>query len=241
MISETARFGVTGRAIENGIVELGLWNPRDFARDKRQTVDDRPYGGGPGMVMMYQPLHDAIQAAKSAAPEAVTVAYLSPQGRSLRQEDFVRFAARERILMIAGRYEGVDQRLLQQHVEEEWSLGDYVISGGELAALVVIDGVSRLLPNVLGSEFSSQQDSFMHGLLDYPHYTRPDTVDGLVVPAVLQSGNHAAIERWRLKQALGRTWQLRPDLLNKLELSDLHNALLDEFINENMNLKRNGQ
>jgi tRNA (guanine37-N1)-methyltransferase len=241
MIAQASRFGVTGRAIENGIVRLGLWNPRDYTADRRCTVDDRPYGGGPGMVLMFQPLHDAIEAAKAADPQPVAVAYLSPRGKPIGQADFIRFATRERMLMIAGRYEGVDQRLLERDVDEEWSLGDYVISGGELAALVVIDGVSRLLPNVLGASESSQQDSFMQGLLDYPHYTRPDLIDGRAVPKVLQSGDHAAIERWRLKQSLGETMRRRPDLLEKLELSDEHKALLDEFVNEENTGMRNKQ
>ncbi len=241
MIFQASRFGVTGRAIENGIVRLGLWNPRDYAPDRRCTVDDRPYGGGPGMVMMFQPLHDAIQAARAADPGPVAVAYLSPQGKPLRQADLIRFSTQERMIMIAGRYEGVDQRLLERDVDEEWSLGDYVISGGELAALVVIDGVSRLLPNVLGASESSQQDSFMHGLLDYPQYTRPDLIDGRAVPRVLQCGDHAAIKRWRLKQSLGRTMLRRPDLLDNLELSDEYKALLDEFVNEENTGMRNKQ
>lgn len=241
MIAQAASYGVIGKAIERGIVRLGLRNPRDYTTDKRRTVDDRPYGGGPGMVMMLQPLRQAIRAAKAADPGPVRVAYLSPQGVPLRQADFIRFSTQERILMIAGRYEGIDQRLLETDVDEEWSLGDYVISGGELAALVVIDGVTRLLPKVLGADESSQQDSFMQGLLDYPHYTRPDTIDGQTVPGVLQSGDHAEIERWRLKQSLGRTMLRRPELLDKLELSDEHKILLNEFISEQKTVKRNKQ
>ncbi|MGH8558113.1 MAG: tRNA (guanosine(37)-N1)-methyltransferase TrmD [Methylococcales bacterium] len=239
MIAQAARYGVTGKAIENGIVCLSVWNPRDYATDRRRTVDDRPYGGGPGMVMMLKPLRQAIRAAKAADPRPVRVAYLNPQGIPLKQADFIRFSTRERILMIAGRYEGVDQRLLDMDVDEEWSLGDYVISGGELAALVVIDGLTRLLPNVLGADESSRKESFMEGLLDYPQYTRPDTIEGQAVPGVLQSGDHAQIARWRLKQSLGRTMLRRSELLDKLELSDEHKILLNEFINEEITVKRN--
>lgn len=184
------------------------------------------------MVMRVEPLRQAIRAARAADARPVRVVYLSPQGESLRQADLVRLSGRERILMVAGRYEGVDQRVLERDVDEEWSLGDYVISGGELAALVVIDGVTRLLPDVLGAQESSQRDSFMQGLLDYPHYTRPEIVDGQTVPAVLQSGDHAAVERWRLKQSLGRTFLKRPDLLEKLDLSDEQKKLLGEFMSE---------
>ena len=232
MIAQASAFGVTGKAIENGIVRLGLWNPRDYATDRRRTVDDRPYGGGPGMVLMVPPLRRAIQAARDADPRPVRVAYLSPQGVPLRQADLIRFSRRERIVMVAGRYEGVDHRLLETDIDEEWSLGDYVISGGELAALVMIDGITRLLPNVLGAEESSLNESFMQGLLDFPHYTRPDTIDGRAVPGVLQSGDHARIKRWRMQQSLGLTFMRRPELLDELELNDEQQALLDEFINE---------
>ena len=238
MIAQASSFGVTGRAIEKGIVRLALWNPRDYATDKRRTVDDRPYGGGPGMVMMLPPLRKVIQAAKDSDPRPVRVAYLSPQGAPLKQADFIRLSMQERIMMIAGRYEGVDQRLVEKDIDEEWSLGDYVISGGELAALVVIDGITRLLPNVLGAEESSLNESFMQGLLDYPHYTRPVNIDGQAVPEILQSGDHAGIDRWRMKQSLGRTLLRRPELLNKAELNDEQKKLLDEFINEQDGVKR---
>ncbi len=193
------------------------------------------------MVMMLQPLRQAIRAAKAAEPGMVRVAYLSPQGVKLRQTDFIGFSKQERILMVAGRYEGIDERLVETDVDEEWSLGDYVISGGELAALVVIDGVTRLLPKVLGADESSQQESFMQGLLDHPHYTRPDTIEGQAVPEILQSGDHAEIERWRLKQSLGRTMRRRPELLDKLELSEEQKILLKEFISEQKTVKRNKQ
>lgn len=239
MVGTAAGFGVIGRAIENGIVRLGLWNPRDYSSDPRRTVDDRPYGGGPGMVMMVQPLRDAINDAKAADDRPVRVACLSPQGTRLQQSDLIRFSTRERVILVAGRYEGIDERLIEADIDEQWSLGDYVISGGELAALVFLDGVARLLPGVLGDDQSSQQDSFMHGLLDHPHYTRPDVVEEQVVPEVLRNGNHAEIRRWRLKQALGRTFLHRPDLLDDLELNDEQNDLLNEFIDEVKIMKGN--
>lgn len=232
MVDRAARFGVTGKAIESGQVGFCLWNPRDYAKNKHRTVDDRPYGGGPGMVMTYQPLRDAIVDARAASDTPAPVAYLTPQGERLTQEIIQRFAARERMILVAGRYEGVDERVIEAHVDEQWSLGDYVLSGGELAALVVIDAVTRLIPGVLGDAESAQQDSHMGGLLDTPHYTRPERVDGRGVPAVLQSGNHAEIHRWRLKQALGRTWLRRPDLLANCALDTERRRLLEEFMIE---------
>lgn len=232
MVWQTARQGVTGRAIEAGIVELAVWNPRDYTSDRHRTVDDRPYGGGPGMVMKVQPLRDALHAAKAAAKPGTRMVYLSPQGRRFCQQAAVDFAAEPGLVLLAGRYEGVDERLIEAEIDEEWSIGDYVLSGGELAALVVIDAVSRLLPGVLGDAESAQQDSYMDGLLDCPHYTRPETIEGRRVPPVLQSGNHAAIERWRLKQALGRTWQRRPDLLERREMDEEQLRLLEEYQNE---------
>lgn len=225
------RHGVTGRAVQNGLVRLALWNPRDYTHDRHRTVDDRPYGGGPGMVMMVGPLRDAIRAAKAEAP-ASRVIYLSPQGRRLDQAAVSEFAAHAGMILVAGRYEGVDQRLIDSEVDEEWSIGDYVLSGGELAAMVVMDAVTRLLPGVLGHELSAEQDSFAAGLLDHPHYTRPEDLDGRRVPAVLLTGDHAAIRRWRLKQALGRTWLERPDLLQGRVLDTEQQALLDEFKRE---------
>lgn len=233
MVDHAVRCGVTGKAIDRGLVKLILWNPRDFATDSRRTVDDRPYGGGPGMVMKVQPLRDAIRAAKQENQEhTAKVIYLSPQGRPLTQDDLLDFAAQERIILLAGRYEGVDERLIESEIDEEWSLGDYVLSGGELAALVVIDGVTRLLPGALGADESSCQDSYRNGLLDYPDYTRPESIYGRSIPEVLKSGDHAAIARWRMKQALGRTWYRRPDLLNKYTLDADQKQLLKEFINE---------
>jgi tRNA (guanine37-N1)-methyltransferase len=226
---DALRVGVTGRAIERGQVDLRLWNPRDFADDAHRTVDDRPYGGGPGMVMMVGPLRRAIAAARAALPEA-KVAYLSPQGRRFDQRAATEIAGRPALILLAGRYEGVDERLIQSEVDEEWSVGDYVLSGGELAAMVLMDAVIRLLPGVLGHADSAGQDSFVDGLLDCPHYTRPEMIDGQGVPAVLLSGDHERIRRWRLMQALGRTWLRRPDLLERRALSDEEQALLDDYI-----------
>ena len=225
-------YGITGRALERGIAELGVWNPRDYTHDRHRTVDDRPYGGGPGMLMKIQPLRDAIHEARAAHPGKSHVVYLSPQGRPLDQGGVRELAQHEHLVLIAGRYEGVDERLIETEVDEEWSIGDYVLSGGELAAMVVIDAVTRLLPGALGHEDSAQQDSFSDGMLDCPHYTRPELFEGLQVPAILLSGDHAAIARWRLKQSLGRTWLRRPDLLEDLELDEEQQRLLQEFIQE---------
>ncbi len=225
------RHGVTGRAVQRGIVNLALWNPRDYTTDRHRTVDDRPYGGGPGMVMLVKPLRDAIRAARAEAP-ASRVIYLSPQGRRLDQAAVMEFAQRPGVILVAGRYEGIDQRVIDGEVDEEWSIGDYVLSGGELAAMVMMDAVIRVLPGVLGHEQSAEQDSFMAGLLDHPHYTRPEEIDGATVPAVLVQGDHEAIRRWRLKQALGRTWLERPDLLQGLPLTGEQQTLLAEFKRE---------
>ncbi len=229
MVSNAAHYGVTGRALEREIVALGTWNPRDYTLDKHKTVDDRPYGGGPGMVMKYQPLHDAVTAAKINAQNDCKVVYLSPQGKPLTQALLSEVSQLSQLILVAGRYEGVDERFIQHDCDEEWSLGDYVISGGELAALIVIDAVTRLLPNVLGNQQSALQDSHSDGLLDYPQFTRPEMVDENAVPDVLLSGHHADIERWRMKQALGRTWQKRPDLLKKKTLSAEQERLLAQF------------
>jgi len=230
MVLDSAMNGVTGRAIKQGIVSLSVWNPRNYTSDRHKTVDDRPYGGGPGMVMKYQPLKDAIDNAKdSVDARRVKVVYLSPQGKPVTQQLLNESVALDQLILVAGRYEGIDERFIEHECEEEWSLGDFVISGGELAALVVIDGVSRLLPGVLGGDESAQQDSHMYGLLDCPHYTRPEVIAGKKVPDVLLSGNHKGIERWRLQQSLGRTWQKRPDLLLNKELTAEQQALLEEF------------
>lgn len=232
MFSALSDNGVTGRAIQKGLVQLGMINPRDYTEDRHNTVDDRPYGGGPGMVMMVEPLQKAIAAARKEVSKQAKVIYLSPQGRKLDQEGLRTLVSYEDMILLCGRYEGIDERLIASEVDEEWSIGDYVLSGGELAAMVLIDGVTRLIPGALGHEDSAQQDSFMNGLLDTPHYTRPENLDGMAVPDVLLSGHHQNIERWRLKQALGRTWLRRPELLEKLTLDQAQQDLLAEFIRE---------
>jgi len=232
MFEAITHHGVSGRAVARQRLQLHCWNPRDYTDDRYQTVDDRPYGGGPGMVMKVEPLRRAIAAARRAAPEPVSVCYLSPQGRLLDQAAVRRFATQPRLLLVAGRYEGIDERLIGCEIDEEWSIGDYVLSGGELPAMVLIDAVMRLLPEVLGHPESAQQDSFSGGLLDCPHYTRPEQLLDRRVPAVLLSGDHAAIARWRQQQALGRTWQRRPDLLQRLALNQQQQALLDEYIGQ---------
>ncbi len=215
LIQQATAFGVLGRAIKQQQLTLQCFNPRDYTEDRHRTVDDRPYGGGPGMLMKVEPLAKAISAAKQAAGRTARVIYLSPQGQTLNQPLLVETVAQQNdLILIAGRYEGIDERLIESLVDEEWSIGDYVLSGGEFAALVVVDAITRLLPGVLGDDESAIQDSFMQGLLDNPHYTRPETVNGQRVPDVLLSGDHKAIQRWRLKQALGRTWLRRPDLLD---------------------------
>lgn len=238
MFQSITEYGVTGRAVKNGLLNLDYWNPRDFTQDKHRTVDDRPYGGGPGMLMKVQPLRDAIQAAKAVAGEQARVIYLSPQGRKLDQAGVRELAARDRLVLVAGRYEGIDERLLETEIDEEWSLGDFVVSGGELPAMTLIDAVSRLVPGVLGHEDSAAEDSFEDGLLDCPHYTRPELVNEQEVPKVLLSGNHKEIRRWRLKQQLGRTWKRRPDLLDGQQLNIEQQRLLEEFIRETDNSNR---
>lgn len=235
MFEAVTRSGVTGRARERKLYELVLWNPRDFATNTYRSVDDRPYGGGPGMVMMPEPLGKALDAAKqrqkSSGVAKPRVIHLSPQGRLLDHALVAELSQERGIVMLAGRYEGVDERL-RKAVDDEVSIGDYVLSGGELAAMVVIDCVVRQMPGALGDAESANQDSFVNGLLDHPHYTRPEVYEGEAVPPELMSGNHAEIARWRLKQALGRTWQRRPDLLAKRKLSVAENALLEEFKKE---------
>jgi tRNA (guanine37-N1)-methyltransferase len=232
MVNAIAEFGVVGRAQRSGLITLGLENPRDHTSDVHRTVDDRPYGGGPGMVMKYEPLAGAIAAAKERSPAGSPVVYLSPQGRVFDQAVARRYAGLPGLILLAGRYEGVDERLIESQVDEELSLGDFVLSGGEVAAMAVIDAVVRLLPGVLGDDESAAQDSFMEGLLDCQHYTRPEEVDGCDVPAVLLSGDHAKIARWRMKQALGRTYERRPDLVDKLDLTDEQRELLDDYLKE---------
>jgi tRNA (guanine37-N1)-methyltransferase len=222
MFDAITEYGVTGRAIRNGLIEFHKWNPRDFAHDKHRTVDDRPYGGGPGMLMMVQPLRDAIQAARKSAEadgKKAKVIYLSPQGRKLDQSGVRELAINDHLVFIAGRYEGIDERIIESEIDEEWSVGDYVLSGGELATMTMIDALARFVPGVLGHNQSAEQDSFSDGLLDCPHYTRPEVLDDKSVPKVLLSGNHEHIRQWRLQQSLKRTWTRRPDLLTDLALT----------------------
>lgn len=232
MFSAITDYGVTGRAVKNGLLCIQYWNPRDFTCDRHRTVDDRPYGGGPGMLMMVQPLRDAIEAAKAAAGGEAKVIYLSPQGRKLDQKGVCELAVNQKLILVCGRYEGIDERVIQTEIDEEWSIGDYVLSGGELPAMALIDSVSRLVPGVLGKQASAEEDSFSEGLLDCPHYTRPETLAGMDVPPVLLSGNHADIRRWRLKQSLGRTWLRRPELLENLALTEEQVKLLTEYREE---------
>jgi tRNA (guanine37-N1)-methyltransferase len=212
---------------------MDVWNPRDFTTDKHRRVDDRPYGGGPGMVMQVQPLRSTIQTAKQTLGSDAYVIYLSPQGHPLTQSDVPQLLSHRHLLFIAGRYEGIDERVIEQDIDAEWSIGDYVLSGGELAAMVIIDVLTRQLPGALGDEESAAVDSFSDGLLDYPHYTRPERIDEQPVPSVLLKGNHADIARWRLKQSLGRTWLKRPDLLTQYSLTAEQKRLLTEFMAEN--------
>lgn len=234
---DALRVGITGRALSNDLLELGITNPRDFTRDKHQSVDDRPYGGGPGMLMKVQPLKDAITAVQSDADRVSNttsgkVIYLSPQGDTLTQSLVNELSEHDHLIMIAGRYEGIDERIIEHYVDYECSIGDYVLSGGELPAMVLIDALIRLIPGALGHSESALNDSFYSGLLDHPHYTRPETFEGKKVPAVLLSGHHAEIAQWRLKQALGRTWKRRPDLLEHLPLNEQQQQLLQAFIQE---------
>ncbi|MDG2090990.1 MAG: tRNA (guanosine(37)-N1)-methyltransferase TrmD [Gammaproteobacteria bacterium] len=235
MFTALTEYGVSGRAVKQGLIQAQCWNPRDFTKDKHRTVDDRPYGGGPGMLMKTEPVVAAIEAAKTELEESGNrpkVLCLSPQGKKLEQKDIDRLAKESSLILLCGRYEGIDERVIETQVDEEYSLGDYVISGGELAAMVLMDAMIRLQPEALGHEDSAAEDSFATGLLDYPHYTRPEDFVGNKVPDVLLRGDHAAIARWRLKQSLGRTWLRRPDLLKELNLNDEQKVLLEEFIDE---------
>ena len=237
MFSAITEHGVIARAIKQNVLSLNIHDPRDFADDKHSSVDGRPHGGGPGMVMRPEPLLKAIQSATAACTSASKpkVVYLSPQGRRFDHQAARLFSERESVVLLAGRYEGIDERLIASQVDEEWSIGDYVLSGGELPAMVMIDALARLLPDSLGNQESAEQDSFVQGLLDCPHYTRPESfvhegnLDGDKVPDVLLSGDHQAIQEWRMQQALGRTWLRRPELLNKIDLTDQQQCLLDEF------------
>ena len=230
MFSAVCNSGVTSRAVKRGLIEVNVWNPRDFTLDKYQTVDDKPYGGGPGMLMKVQPLRDAISAARQRAPEGTKVVYMSPQGERLSHSLVTRFHNWGSLILIAGRYEGIDERILQKEVDLEVSIGDYVLSGGEIPAMCVIDAVSRMVPGVLGDIRNAHEDSFADGLLHFPQYTRPEVIDGMEVPEVLMSGNHEKIRRWRLQQALARTYERRPDLLQSRLLNREEQKLLDEYL-----------
>ncbi|MCM2973147.1 tRNA (guanosine(37)-N1)-methyltransferase TrmD [Larsenimonas suaedae] len=235
MFEALTRHGVTGRAVDKGLLSVRFWNPRDYATDRHRTVDDRPYGGGPGMLMKVDTLRSAIADARAAARDhgedatPARVIYLSPQGRTLDQQGARELSGREKLILVAGRYEGVDERVIEADIDEEWSVGDYVLSGGELPAMVLIDAVARLVPGVLGHQGSAEEDSFADGLLDCPHYTRPEEIDGKRVPDVLLSGNHGEIRKWRLKQSLGRTWLRRPELLDDRTLGKEELSLLEAF------------
>ena len=253
MFAPVLNSGVVGRAIESGLIKIKSWNPRDFTHDRHRTVDDRPYGGGPGMLMKVQPLQDAILAAKkqninddscdkfesnvglekndSQVLKTHTI-YLSPQGNKLDHKKVLELLQYDVLILVSGRYEGVDERLINSEIDEEISIGDFVLSGGELASMVLLDAVSRLVPGVLGHKDSAVEDSFVNGLLDHPHYTRPDTFQGQAVPDVLMSGDHEKIRRWRLKQSLGKTWLRRSELLKNIELNTEQQLLLQEFIKE---------
>jgi len=239
MVNTVTEYGITSRAVKRGLLRVNTWNPRDYTSDNHRTVDDRPYGGGPGMVMMAEPLSAAITDARGEFEPGNTprVIHLSPQGRKLDQKGVMELGQQQHLILIAGRYEGIDERVIDKEVDEEWSIGDYVLSGGELPAMVLIDVLTRTLPGALGHEDSASEDSFFNGLLDYPHYTRPERIgpeeiDGQPVPEVLLSGNHEDIRRWRLQQALGRTWLRRPDLLENLDLDDEQQNLLESFKQE---------
>ncbi len=232
MFAALTEYGVTGRAVKRGQLEVAFSNPREHAHDRHRTVDDRPFGGGPGMLMKVEPLLEAIESITARAPSTPRVIYLSPQGRPLTQKRVQELASLDSLVLLCGRYEGIDERIIEMCVDEEISLGDYVLSGGELGAMVLLDSVTRLIPGVLGHADSAVEDSFSEGWLDCPHYTRPEEIAERRVPEVLLSGNHELIRRWRLKQSLGRTWQRRPELLEDLTLSKEQQQLLAEFIRE---------
>jgi len=230
--TEDHLIGVTGRALRDELISVRCFDPRDFTSDLHCTVDDKPYGGGPGMLMKVAPLREAIHSAKDAADKCTEVVYLSPQGRRLSQDDLAGWAAKGSVVLVCGRYEGIDERVINADIDREVSLGDFVLSGGEVPALAVIDGVTRLLPGAVGDSNSVAQDSFSDGLLDYPQFTRPKEIAGKRVPDVLLSGNHQMIARWRQKQALGKTWEKRPDLIRDRTLTEIEQQLLDEYRSE---------
>lgn len=235
MFAAVTDHGISGRAVRSGLMNLELFNPRDYTTDKHRTVDDKPFGGGPGMLMKTEPLMASIAAARQAvaekqkAGEKARVIYLSPQGQTLKQDSIIDLAQREGMVLLCGRYQGIDNRVLENEIDEEWSLGDFVISGGELAAMTLIDAMTRFRPGALGDEGSALEDSFSNGLLHSPEYTRPQSINGQDVPQVLLSGDHEAIRKWRLKQSLGATWLKRPDLLQAMSLQQEQEELLEQF------------
>ncbi|GJM12622.1 MAG: tRNA (guanine-N(1)-)-methyltransferase [Pseudohongiella sp.] len=233
MFSAVTEHGISGRAVRSGLIGLEYFNPRDYTTDKHRTVDDKPFGGGPGMLMKTEPLVAAIAAAREAVTkpesERPKVIYLSPQGQTLKQDSIIDLAQRESMVLLCGRYQGIDNRVLENEIDEEWSLGDFVISGGELAAMTLIDAMTRFQPGALGDEGSALEDSFCNGLLHSPEYTRPQSFDGSDVPEILLSGDHEAIRKWRLKQSLGATWLKRPDLLSAMSLQQEQEELLEQF------------
>jgi len=232
---DALKYGITGRALKNHLLALNYFNPRDYTENKYGKIDDHSYGGGPGMVMMVEPLRQAILDAKQKGPAKTIL--LTPQGRLLTQEKIKSLSQEKHLILICGRYEGIDQRLIDLEVDEELSLGDYVLSGGEIAAMSIIDAITRLIPGALGDDTSSESESFSDGLLEYPQYTRPEIIHGKSVPKTLLSGNHEEIRLWRLKQSLGKTYLKRPDLLKKRELTTLESMLLSEFLAENIENK----
>lgn len=237
MFYAITNYGVTGKAIHKKIINIQLFNPRDFTDNKYKSVDDRPYGGGPGMLMSVKPLYSAIQHAKDLSKTAVVI-YLSPQGRRLNQKKILEIVKKKKIIFVCGRYEGIDQRIIDNQVDEEWSIGDYILTGGELAAMVAIDSISRFIPGVIKKKQSVQEDSFFNDLLDYPHYTRPQVIKNMKVPEILLSGNHDKIRLWRLKKSLEKTWTKRPDLLKNKILKKEEEIILNEFKNKT-NKKKN--
>ncbi len=233
MFTAITNYGVTGRACKNGLLNIKCFNPRDYASDNYQSVDDRPFGGGPGMLMLYETLEKAVLEAKADLGQETSVIYMSPQGRKLSQSVVRNLSRADSFIVVSGRYEGIDERFISKYIDEEISLGDYVLSGGELPSMVLIDAVSRLIPGVLGDYSSAEQDSFYDEILDYPQYTRPESIEGMDVPEVLLSGNHESIRRWRLSQSLGKTFTKRPDLLKTLALTDEQEEFLAKYIQSN--------
>lgn len=225
-------YGIVGRARKNRLIQVDCWNPRDYCDNPHGQIDDKPYGGGPGMVMMASPIKKTLDAIQQQHQPKATVIYLSPRGQTIKQKNVENMANLSNIVLLCGRYEGIDERLLTSSIDEHWSIGDYVLSGGEIPSMVLIDAITRLLPGALGDASSAQQESFQDDRLEHPHYTRPAEFDGMTVPDVLLSGDHQAIARWRLQQSLGYTHQHRPDLLNKVALTPQQQQLLDTYIDE---------